>query len=120
MDRRLVASCYQREPTELRADVRELSSAERYRRAAASAGLLLLGALLALPIPVVHLVATPSFLVAAAVVATRTVRETSRYERVSGPCPACEADGELPVPPSAKLPITLPCPACGEFLTIAG
>jgi hypothetical protein len=117
VEKRLIAHSYQRQPTEIVADVHELSPRERWRRAAWASGLLGFAAIVCLPIPVVHL-ASPVLLVAAVAVGHRRLRELRRYQRAAGPCPACKLTTELPLPASARLPLTLPCPLCGEFLRL--
>jgi hypothetical protein len=119
MQRRLVAHSYKRRPTEIAADVRTFAPYERWRRAASAAGLLAAAGLVCLPIPILHFVASPILLVASVVVGAQRLREVERYERVMGPCPACAHVTELPLPSRTRLPFTLPCPICGEFMWVA-
>jgi hypothetical protein len=90
----------------------------RLRRAASIFGLFLLGALLTLPVPGVHLVAPPVFLIAGFVLARRRLRQELQIQGIAGPCPACGAPQQLPPPSPPTFPATLPCPGCGEFLKL--
>ncbi len=115
---RLTATVFGREPATYRAQVIEFDRRARARRAARISGLLLLGALVSLPIPAWHLAAVPGFSIAAIVLGARRLRQSRLVVSVAGRCPSCAASPDLPVPDSVRFPLTTPCPACGEYITL--
>lgn len=117
-ERVISAEAYGAEPAELRAEVEEFDRSARLGRAFKIAGPLLLGAIVSLFIPVWHLFGVPGFLVASAVLGTRKYRQTRAIELVAGPCPACKSDQPYPVAEDTGFPLSIPCPACGEFLKL--
>ena len=112
------ASSFGHEPVRLTANVTPFDRPARLRRAAAIFGLFLLGALLTLPVPGLHLVAPPVFLIAGFVFARRRLHQELAIASIVGPCPACGVDQELAAPAPPTFPATLACPACGEFLKL--
>ena len=117
-ERELRAETYGKPPSRVLARVTEFDRAARLRRAASIFFPLLGGALLALPIPAVHLAAVPGLLIAGIVLGIQRLRQTSRLERLAGPCPGCASDQEFPTPARLVLPLTLRCPSCGEFVKL--
>lgn len=65
-----------------------------------------------------HLVGVPGFVVAAVWLGARRLREEARVVSLSGPCPACAREQVFPPPAGARLPATLRCPGCGEFVKV--
>ncbi len=115
----LVAEGYSVEPTRIVASASEYDRRARVRRAALIALPLLGLALVSVPIPGWHLVAVPGFLIAAVVLGRRRLRQALEIDSLAGPCPACRAEQRYEVPAFVELPLTLPCPACGEFLKLS-
>ncbi len=116
----LSAEHYGSESTVIQADTVFYPTPVRLRRAAWVFFPLLLAAILVLPIPVLHLVAVPAFLVFAVVLGLRRLREEWAWIRVRGPCPACRQPQEFDTPSVPVMPITVACPGCGEFVKIQG
>ena len=115
---RLSAEAFGRDPRAVEARVLELDRAARVRRALRIALPLVGGAILSLPIPGWHLAAVPGFLIAALMLGARRLRQTRVVESVTGSCPACGDSVRFPVPTTARLPDTYPCPACREFVRL--
>ena len=113
---RVLAESYDGQPTKLRAEIAEFEQAQRLMRSLKLAGPLFGCALLSLPIPVWHFFAVPAFLVAAAVLGLRRYRQVRSIDALEGPCPACRPNQSYAIAPEARIPVSLRCPACGEFL----
>ena len=111
------ATSFGSEPVRMTATVTTFDRWARLRRAAGIFGLFVLGALLTLPVPVLHLLALP-FLIGGFVLAGRRLRQKLAVGEIVGPCPACRAPQQLPAPQPPRFPATLPCPGCGEFLKL--
>ena len=116
---RLAARSHGREPSSLRARVTRYDRPARVRRAAAVFFPLLAAALVSIPIPGWHLAGVPGFLIAAFVLGRRRLRQELAIESIEGPCPACAADREYPPAERSAFPMTVRCPACGEFLKLS-
>jgi rRNA maturation protein Nop10 len=114
----LRAECYGHLATTVVGQWVEYPPAERMRRAAAIFFPLLGAALLSLPIPAWHFIGVPGFAIAAAVAGLHRLRQRETFESLSGPCPACGGDRSFALPARAAPPLTLTCPACGEYLRI--
>ena len=114
----LRAEAYEREPTTLRAEITLFDSRARLRRAAALFFPIALGSLLIAIVPPMHVLAILGP-IGAFVVSRRRFRQERQFDRVAGPCPACEAGVVLPVAADAGLPVTVACPDCGEFLKLS-
>ena len=112
------ATSFGSEPVRMTAAVTTFDRRARLRRAASTFGLFLLGALLTLPVPGLHLLAPPAFLIGGFVLAGRRLRQKLTVGGIVGPCPACGAPQQLPAPQPPRFPATLPCPGCGEFLKL--
>lgn len=116
--RKVEASSFGHEPVSMTASVTPFDRPARVRRAASIFGLCLLGALLTAPVPGLHLVAPPVFLIGGFVLARRRLRQELAIQGIEGPCPACAAPQQLPAPSPPTFPATLACPGCGEFLKL--
>ena len=115
-EQELRAECYGYEPGPVQVRITRYERADRLGRAARASLPLLGAALLSVPIPLLHLFAVPGFLIAAGVLGLRRLRQLEQAEDLRGPCPACAKVQAFPVPPRLVLPLTLRCPACGEFV----
>jgi hypothetical protein len=89
---------------------------ERKIRAAKIWGMMWLGALLSVPIIILHFVLVPGFLIAGPVIAMRRYRLTEIPDHVSGICPANREEFSLPLEASTKLPLWAHCPQCHASL----
>jgi hypothetical protein len=89
---------------------------ERKMRATKIWGLMWLGAVLSLPIIIVHFILVPGFLIAGPVMAARRYRITEVPDHVSGRCPSGREDFTLALEPSARLPMWTHCPQCSASL----
>ncbi len=71
------------------ATVQVLTDLERWRRALRSSGLLALGAVLTLLIPIVHFFAPPVLLLTSVIVLVRRLGQRELLSSGGGPCPRC-------------------------------
>ena len=115
----LEATSYACEATRLRSAVEHYGRSERLRRTAWTAGPLLGGALLSLPVPGWHFIGVPGFLVASVVLGRQRWREACRFEPARGACPACRSQQALEIPRGSVLPATVICPGCGAFVKLS-
>ena len=115
----LAAESHGREPSSLLARVTRYDRPARVRRAAAIFFPLFAAALVSIPIPGWHFAGVPGFLIAAFVLGRRRLRQGLAIESIEGHCPACAADREYQPAGSSALPMTVRCPACGEFLKLS-
>lgn len=95
-----------------------LDTRERKMRAAKIWGLMWLGAVLSLPIMIVHFILVPGFLIAGPVMAVRRYRVTEVPDYVSGRCPSGKEDFTLALESSARLPMWTHCPQCNASLNL--
>lgn len=112
----LAADCYGYPPARVRARLTLFDRTARLERAARIFLPLLAAALLSLPIPLWHLAAVPGFGIAAVIFALRRLRQAERLEALEGACPACAREQSFPAGGPLRLPLTLRCPGCGEFV----
>ena len=114
----LRARVYQRDARDFSAEVERFDHRARRRRALARALPLLGGALLSLPIPGWHFIGVPGFVIAAVMLGRRRLAQELRVVSLAGDCPACGEALVFDSPPLERLPATLPCPSCREFLQL--
>ncbi|MCE2392115.1 MAG: hypothetical protein J4G09_11625 [Proteobacteria bacterium] len=115
--RELTGTVYAHPPGPLAASLETFAGPRRVGRALVLALPLLLGALLILPVPGLHLLA-PFVAVLAVVLGVRRLRERERLLDLSGACPACRAEQSFELPDRPRLPLLLRCPGCGEFVKV--
>ncbi len=115
----LRAECHGHALVTMRAEVERYERPARLRRAAAVFFPLLLLALVSVPIPGWHVAAVPGFGIAAVVLGLRRLRQRLVLREIRGPCAACGKASEYPLPDRAEPPLTVRCPACGEFLKLS-
>jgi hypothetical protein len=106
-------------PSRARVEVAVLTPVERIRRSALGFAALLLVAVVALPIPLVHLVLVPAALLGAVALAAVRLRQGEVFRHVSGDCPFCGAQQTFTVLGRFRLPKTLYCEACHRELRLA-
>jgi len=104
-------------PFAVRARMRSFAPAERRRRALRVALPLAVLALAILPVPGLHLSA-PILLIAAFVLGRRRLGESERLEELVGECPCGVRGRPYALPERIRWPLTLRCPACGEFVRV--
>jgi hypothetical protein len=116
--RAVTVETFGHEPVDLACEVERHDRASRIRRSLGTAGAMLGGAVLSLPIPGWHFVAVPAFLVAAVVLGLRRLRQEQSIGAISGACPACGTTLALRVSPATRFPHTVTCPHCRSFLKL--
>lgn len=101
-----------------RAEVAELAPADRVKRAAVVFGAFVAVAIVALPIPIVHLMLVPGALLLAFVLGALRLRENAIFRDVSGTCPFCGTEQHFPLFGRFRLPKDVHCTNCGRKLTL--
>ena len=105
-------------PAVARAEIAELTPAERVKRAAVWFGAFIAVAIIALPIPIVHFVLVPAGLLLAITLGTWRLREGVIFRGVQGRCPLCGAEQRFPLMGRFRLPRPLDCEVCRRRLTL--
>ena len=105
-------------PGPARAEVAELSTAERLKRAAVIFGAFLAVAIIAIPIPIVHFVVVPGGLLLAFTLGLLRLREGQIFRAVDGRCPFCGTEQAFPVLGRFRLPRKVDCAKCHRRLTL--
>jgi hypothetical protein len=107
------------EPTPAEIVVENLSPRQRLGRAAAMASLGLAAALIALPIPLVHLVLVPGSLLLGGILGAMRLSQRQIFRSAEGPCPFCGTRQKLGLAgKSFRLPRRLHCDSCGRELDL--
>ena len=101
-----------------RAEVAELAPADRLKRAAVVFGAFVAVAIVALPIPIVHLMLVPGALLLAVVLGALRLREHAIFRDVSGRCPFCGTEQHFALLGRFRLPKDVHCTNCGRRLTL--
>jgi hypothetical protein len=115
----LVLSAVGAESVRAQADLRILSPAARFRRAA---GIMLLALVLAaaiIPVPIVHLVGIPLILCVGLLFAVRQLRSVASLSPVRVACPRCGLDNSLGGGLGLRTttgPVALTCESCRRVL----
>ena len=105
-------------PAPARAEVAELSTAERLKRAAVVFGAFVAVAIIALPIPIVHFVVVPGGLLLAFSLGLLRLREGKVFRAVDGRCPFCGTEQAFAVLGRFRLPREVDCANCHRRLTL--
>jgi hypothetical protein len=105
-------------PTPARVEVLRLSPADRVKRAAVIFGAFLVGAAIAIPIPLVHFVLVPTALILGAVFALLRLRQREIFQSAGGRCPFCSTEQSFTVMGRFKLPKRLYCSSCRRQLML--
>ncbi|HXI19553.1 MAG TPA: hypothetical protein VNH46_00625 [Gemmatimonadales bacterium] len=101
------------------ATVETLDAGERLKRAGTLMGAGLAGAVLTLPIPIVHLFFPITSLVAGIVLGIRRLGQHEMFQKVEGTCPFCGTRQRLSLTGSVfRLPRDLTCSHCRRTLTL--
>jgi hypothetical protein len=101
-----------------RAEVAELAPVDRVKRAAVVFGAFVAVAIVALPIPIVHLMLVPGALLLAFVLGGLRLRENAIFRDVSGTCPFCGTEQHFPLFGRFRLPKDVHCTNCARKLTL--
>jgi hypothetical protein len=105
-------------PAPARAEVAELSKAERLKRAAVVFGAFVAVAVIALPIPIVHFVVVPAGLLLAVTLGLLRLREGEIFRAVEGRCPFCGTEQSFSVLGRFRLPRQVDCGKCHRRLSL--
>jgi hypothetical protein len=105
-------------PTAARVEVLTLSPGDRLKRAAVIFGASLLGAAIAIPIPLVHFVLVPGALLLGMGFGLMRLRQREIFRRAEGRCPFCLAEQSFTVMGRFQLPKKLHCSTCQRQLML--
>ena len=105
-------------PAPARAEIAELSQAERLKRAAVVFGAFVAVAMSPCPIPIVHFVLVPGGLLLAVTLGCVRLREGEIFRAVEGRCPFCGTEQQFPVLGRFRLPREVHCASCHRRLTL--
>jgi chromate transport protein ChrA len=95
-----------------------LTPAERLKRAAALFAVFLVVALVAIPIPIIHLFLVPGALLLGVMLSARRLGQAQVFRRVEGRCPFCGAQQTFSIMGPFKLPRQVHCGHCQRALVI--
>jgi hypothetical protein len=105
-------------PTAATVEVLVLTPAERLKRAAVMFGVFLVVALVALPIPIIHLFLVPGALLLGVMLSARRLGHAQVFRRVEGRCPFCGAQQTISNMCPFKQPRQVHCAHCHRALLI--
>lgn len=106
-------------PTQATLVVARLTPRERVARSGRVVGAGLLAALIALPIPLVHLVFVPGAVLTGLTLGVLRVRQREIFESAEAPCPYCGTTQRLGLAGRAfRLPRVVHCISCGRELDL--
>lgn len=106
------------EPGDARVALAVLSPADRLKRAAVAVGAGLAVALIALPIPIVHLVLVPGGILLGLVLAGVRLSQHEIFRGAEGRCPFCGTQQQFNVSGRFRLPKTVTCVSCRRELAL--
>jgi len=99
--------------------IESLSPRRRVARAGAAAGLGLIAAAIALPIPLVHFVLVPGSLLVGGILAALRLAQREIFRSAEGPCPFCGTQQRLGLAgKSFRLPRQAHCSSCNRELDL--
>jgi hypothetical protein len=105
-------------PGQARADVAELSSTDRLKRAAVVFGAFVAVAVIALPIPIVHFVLVPGGLLLAVVLGGVRLGQGRIFRGAQGRCPFCGTEQQFSLFGRFQLPRQVDCAHCHRRLML--
>jgi hypothetical protein len=105
-------------PASARAEIAELSPADRLKRAGVAFGAFVAVAVVALPIPIVHFVVVPGGLLLAVVLGALRLRESEIFRGVEGRCPFCGTEQQFSIFGRYRLPRAVDCVNCHRKLVL--
>ena len=91
---------------------------DRVVRALKALGTLWGVAVLLIPVPPIHLVLIPAFLIAGPVVAYKLYKTSIAANHVTGECPTCKQEMKLALQTADHLPMWKYCPKCSAPIHI--
>lgn len=97
-------------------DVRVLGARDRLKRAGVALAAGVGGAVIALPIPIVHLMLVPGSLIAGIVFALRRLGQGETFRGAHGRCPFCGVEQRFTLVGSFRLPKRVYCSSCHREL----
>jgi hypothetical protein len=106
--------------TSARVEIVALSPLDRLKRAAIIFGAALVGAAIALPIPLVHFVLVPAALILGTVFALVRLGQHEVFRSAAGRCPFCGTEQSFTVMGRFRLPKKLHCASCQHQLVLEG
>jgi hypothetical protein len=107
-------------PGTARAEVAELSAAERLKRAAMMFGAGVAVAVVALPIPIVHFVLVPGGLLLAVALGAAKDPALTQPDAAEGRCPFCGTEQQFSLFGRFRLPRQVDCANCRRRLMLEG
>jgi hypothetical protein len=106
-------------PTAAEVVVERLTTRKRFTRAGSVAGLGLLAAAIALPIPLVHFVLVPGSLLLGGILGALRLAQREIFHSAEGPCPFCATRQRLGLAGKTfRLPRRVNCTRCGRELDL--
>ena len=105
-------------PGNARAEVAELTLAERLKRAAVVFGAFVAVAIIALPIPIVHFVLVPGGLLLAVALGAARLGQGQIFRGAEGRCPYCGTEQRFSLFGRFRLPRQVDCVSCHRRLTL--
>jgi hypothetical protein len=106
-------------PTAAAVVVERLTPRRRLTRAATVAGLGVVAAIIALPIPLVHFVLVPGSLLIGTILGAQRLGQREIIRSAEGPCPFCGTRQRLGLAGKTfRLPRRLHCASCGQELDL--
>ena len=105
-------------PTAARVELIVLTPAVRLKRAAVLFGVFFVVALVALPIPIIHLFLVPGALLLGLMLSARRLGQAQIFRRVEGQCPFCGTQQTFSIMGPFRLPRQVHCAHCHRALAI--
>ena len=105
-------------PTAATVELVVLTPAERLKRAAVLLGVFLAVALVALPIPIIHLFLVPGALLLGLMLSARRLGQGQVFRGVKGRCPFCGTEQTFSIVGPFRLPRQVHCGHCQRALMI--
>jgi hypothetical protein len=105
-------------PTAATVELVVLTPAERLKRAALLFGVFVVVALVALPIPIIHLFLVPGALLLGLMLSARRLGQAQIFRRVEGRCPLCGTEQAFSIMGPFRLPTRVHCAHCHRSLAI--
>jgi len=105
-------------PGEARAEVAELSSTDRLKRAAMVFGTFVAVAVIAIPIPIVHFVLVPGGLLLAVALGAVRLGQGRIFRGARGRCPFCGTEQQFSLFGRFRLPRQVHCVSCHRRLSL--
>jgi hypothetical protein len=104
------------QPRTARVEVGVLDPTDRLKRAGIAVGAGVAVALIAVPIPIVHLVLVPGALLVGLVLGARRLGQGQTFRGGAGACPYCGTQQEFTIVGRFRLPKTVYCSSCQREL----